>query len=179
MASGLLGGIAFNTFLPLYGKDLGLDRVAPVLLVGSGTMVVIRALGGQLPDRLGFVRGGTTAVGLMGTGVLVAALWGTVPGLYVGAVVLFSGSALLYPTLAAAADVGVPDEERSAVMASFTMFIDLSAALGGPLFGLVAAGTSYRGAFVVASCMAAAGLVLLHTRLAQPYRMRLAASATR
>ncbi len=176
MASGLLGGIAFNTFLPLYGKDLGLDGVAPVLLVGSGTMVLIRAVGGRLPDRLGFVRGGTTAVGLMGAGVMIAALWGSVPGLYAGAVVMFSGSALLYPTLAAAADVGVPDRERSAVMASFTMFIDLSTALGGPLFGLIAAGTSYRGSFFVASCLAAAGLVLLHTRLAGPYRARLAAA---
>ena len=110
--------------------------------------------------------------------MLVAALWGTVPGLYVGAVVLFSGSALLYPTLAAAADAGVPDDERSAVVASFTMFIDLSAALGGLLFGLVAAGTSYRGAFVVASCLAGAGLVLLHTRLAEPYRARLAAATS-
>lgn len=177
MASGLLGGIAFNTFLPLYGKELGLDGVAPILLVGSGTMVVIRALGGRLPDMLGFVRGGSAAVGLMGTGVLIAAVSGSVAGLYLGAVVMFTGSALLYPTLAAAADVGVPDGERSAVVASFTMFIDLSAALGGPLLGLVAAGTSYRGAFLVASGMAAAGLVLLHTRLAAPYRRRLAAAA--
>lgn len=177
MASGLLGGIAFNTFLPLYGKDLGLRGVAPVLLVGSGTMVVIRAIGGTLPDRLGFVKGGTAAVGLMGAGLLVAASWGAVPGLYLGAVVMFSGSALLYPTLAAAADVGVPDAERSAVVASFTMFIDLSAALGGPLFGLIAAGTSYRGAFVVASAMAACGVLLLHLRLAAPYRSRLAATA--
>lgn len=176
MASGLLGGIAFNTFVPLYGKDLGLSGVAPVLLVGSGTMVVVRAVGGQLPDRLGFVRGGTTAVGLMGTGVLIAALWGTVPGLYAGALVLFCGSALLYPTLAAAADVGVADRERSAVVASFTMFIDLSAAIGGPVFGLIAAGTSYRTSFVVASFIALAGIVLLHTRLAAPYRLRLAAA---
>ena len=176
MASGLLGMIAFNTFLPLYGEDLGLGGVAPVLLVGSGTMVVIRVFGARLPDRLGFVRGGTTAVGLMGIGLLITAGWGTVPGLFVGAVVMFSGSALLYPTLAAAADLGVPDDERSAVIASFTMFIDLSAALGGPLFGVVAAGTSYRGSFVVAAGMAAAGLVLLHTRLAAPYRLRMVAA---
>lgn len=174
MASGLLGGIAFNTFLPLYGKELGLERVAPVLLVGSGTMVVIRAVGGQLPDRLGFVRGGTTSVGLMGLGLLISALWGAVPGLFLGAMVMFSGSALLYPTLAAAADVGVPDNERSAVVASFTMFIDLSAAFGGLFFGVIADSTNYRTVFVVASCIAAAGVVLLHTRLAGPYRARLA-----
>lgn len=176
MASGLLGGIAFNTFLPLYGAELGMGGVAPVLLVGSATMVFIRILGGRLPDRLGFVRGGTTAVTLMGTGLLITAAWGTVPGLFVGAVVMFSGSALLYPTLAAAADLGVPDNERSAVISSFTMFIDLSAALGGPLFGLVAAGTGYRGSFVAAAAMAAAGVALLHVRLAAPYRLRMASA---
>ena len=172
LASGLLGSIAFGTFVPLYGDQIGLDGVAPVLLTGSATMVVVRAFGARLPDRLGFVKGGTISVGLMGAGLAVVAAWGTIPGLFAGALIAYTGSALLYPTLAAAADRGVPDDERTSVIASFTMFIDLSSALGGPLFGVVASLTSYRGAFVSGSLMALAGIVLLHTRLAAQYEAR-------
>ena len=158
---GVMGYVGYSAFVPLFGEEIGIDNVAPLFLVSSITIVLIRFFGARLPDQLGPVRGGSIALVLMSIGLLVIGIWETVPGLYFGAVVMAIGSALLFPSLVSAAVDGVPVTERASAMATFTLFIDLSSALGVVVFGAISAGTSYSAAFIIGGVLTALALVIL------------------
>lgn len=158
---GVIGFVGFNTFVPLFGEGIGLDDVAPVFLLYSVVVVTVRLFGARLPDRLGPARAGSAALVATGGGLLVAATVQSPAGLYVGTAVLAVGSSLLYPALNAAAVNAVGDDERSSVVATFTVFFEVGTALGGLVLGVVAALTSYAGAFVGGAVSSACALALL------------------
>ena len=148
MGLGILGFSGFQTFLVLFADQIGMKRAAPVLVVSSVTIVAVRLFGSRVPDRLGPVRGGQLALGLMAGGLFLVAGWQEPAGLYLGTLVGAIGSALLFPSLIPAAVAGVEEHQRGSAMATFTMFIDVGAGVGAPLFGVVASLSSYGGAFV-------------------------------
>lgn len=160
---GIVGFIGFNAFVPLYGDEIGIDNTAPYFLASSLTIVLIRALGAKLPDRLGPVRGGTVALSLMVVGLAVIGGFRSSGGLATGTVVLAAGTALLLPSLVGAAVAGVPATQRSAAMATYTLFLDLSGAVGAAVFGGVASISSYGTAYLVGAGSAAGALVLLRS----------------
>lgn len=164
---GGLGFIGFNAFIPLLGDEIGVENVAPFFLASSLTIVLIRGFGARLPDRLGPVRGGTIALCLAATGLTVIGSVRTATGLGIGAVVLASGTALLLPSLVTAAVRDVPINERSRAMATYTLFLEISAALGAFMFGGVAAASSYGSAYLVAAAISLSALVLLRLTLAR------------
>ena len=165
LALGIMGFIGFNTFVPLYGEEIGLADVATVFLLYSAVVILIRGFGAQLPDRLGPAVTGTVALVASAVGLGLVAVTASAGGLYVGTAVLAVGSSLLYPALMAAAVNAVSDDERSTVVATFTMFFEIASAMGGVILGVVAATSSYDGAFLAGALFALAGLVLLHVRL--------------
>lgn len=165
---GTLGFIGYNAFVPLFADEIGVDNVAPYFLATSLTIVVIRAVGARLPDRLGPRRGGTLALVVITVGLAVIGTWRSAVGLGIGSVVLASGTALLLPSLVTAAVDGVPAAQRSRALATYTLFLELSAAIGGVLFGGVATVSSYGAAFVVAAGIAFGALVLVRLRLRPP-----------
>lgn len=160
---GIMGYVGYSAFVPLFGEEIGLSNVAPLFLVSSITIVLIRFFGARLPDQLGPIRGSTFALVLMSAGLFTIGLWQSVPGLYFGAVVMAIGSALLFPSLVSAAVDGVPVTERASAMATFTLFIDLSSALGVVVFGAISAGTSYGAAFIIGGVLTALALVILRS----------------
>lgn len=162
---GVIGFVGFNTFVPLHGEEIGLDDVAGVFLVYSVVVLLVRLTGSRLPDLHGPVVVGTVALTASMIGLLGIAGWRTPIGLYAFTVVLAVGSSLLYPALMAAAVNAAPERERSAAVATFTMFFEIATALGGAVLGVVASLTSYSGAFVAAASFAAVGLLVLHLRL--------------
>ncbi|MFP3905550.1 MAG: MFS transporter [Acidimicrobiales bacterium] len=159
---GMVGFIGFNTFVPLYGQEIGMSDVAGVFLTYAIVVLVVRIAGSRLPDVYGPVVIGTVGLAAGAVGLLGIAVWQAPVGLYLFTVVLAAGSALIYPALMAAAVNSAPDNERSAVVATFTMFFEVATAGGGAVLGLVASQTSYAGAFVAASCFSVAGLAMLH-----------------
>ena len=162
---GMVGFIGFNTFVPLYGEEIGMSDVAGVFLLYALVVLVVRIAGSRLPDMYGPVVIGTIGIGAGAVGLIGIATWQAPVGLYLFTVVLAAGSALIYPALMAAAVNSAPDSERSAVVASFTMFFEVAAAGGGAVLGAVASQTSYAGAFVAASMFSVAALVILHLYL--------------
>lgn len=162
---GVVGFIGFNTFVPLHGEEIGLDDVAAVFLLFSFVVLTVRLLGSRLPDAHGPVVIGTIALVASTIGLLGIATWLDPLGLYLSTVPLAIGSALLYPALMAAAVNSAPDNERSSAVATFTMFFEVATALGGAVLGIVAALTSYSGAFAVAALFSLSGLAYLHLRL--------------
>ncbi|MGY6501560.1 MAG: MFS transporter [Acidimicrobiales bacterium] len=162
---GVVGFIGFNTFVPLYGEEIGLDDVAAVFLLYAAVVLAVRLLGSRLPDTYGPIVIGTVALSAGAIGLLGIASWQTPMGLYVFTVVLAVGSSLLYPALMAAAVNSAPESERSSVVATFTMFFEVASALGGAVLGVAASLSSYPGAFVTAACFSLAALVMLHVFL--------------
>jgi MFS family permease len=158
---GLLPYVAFSAFVPNYAEDVGLDSVGPVLLLYAGLVLVVRMLGARLPDRLGWRRTSTTALVLLTSGAAVLAAWADSLAIWASAVVFAGGMSLLFPALFSAMVNATPEEERTQAVGTFSLFFDLSSGIGAPLLGLVVSLTSERGAFAVASGVAASGLLFL------------------
>lgn len=162
---GIIGFVGYNAFVPLYADEIGVETIAPLFMVASFTIVTIRFFGAKLPDQLGPLRGGTVALIGMATGLAIIGFLDSTAGLYAGTVVLSSGTALLLPSLVPAAVEGVPTNERSTALATYTLFMEFSLALGSVFFGAVAGVSSYGNAFILASGLSLAALALLWTTL--------------
>jgi MFS family permease len=169
-AFGIVAFVAFSTFVPLYGREIGLDQVGAVFMVASISIALARIVFGRAPDLLGPIRAGTIALGLTVVGAVVVATWEAVPGVFVAAAILAGGMALQTPAMIPVAVHGVAEGQRSSAMATFTMFMDLSVALTGPLIGLIVSGVGYRAAFLTTAATSMVALVMLHANLAPRWR---------
>lgn len=176
---GLLPFVGYSTYLSLYGPEVGMDDVAPLLLLYGVLVLVIRVVGARLPDRLGWQRASTAAVLVLGAAGLLLGAWGAAGGLWVSTFGLAIGMSLLFPALLSAAVAGVPPNERSQAVGTFSLSFDLANGLGPVVLGVVVAlvagdakpvpGGAYRLAFAVAGFAALVGLVLI-ARLAADNR---------
>lgn len=154
---GLIPFAGFSAFLALYGEEIGMADVGPVFGLYAGTVLVIRVVGARLPDRLGWRTASSAALVSVGTAGVVLAAWASVAAIWIAAVAMAVGMSLLFPALFSAAVAGVPEDERSQAVGTFSLFFDLSQGLGAPALGLVVALSSYRGAFAAAALVAACG----------------------
>jgi MFS family permease len=162
---GICGIVGFSAFVPLYGEDLDLDDVSIVFLVFGVVTLAIRLFGARLPDRLGPLTAvSCAAVGIAG-GLAIIAVWSTVPGLFVGTVVMAIGVAFLYPGAMTLALMGVPENQRASVVGAVSMCFDLAGAIGALALGAVASLTSLRGVFVGGAVLAVVGLIVLRSGL--------------
>ena len=162
------GFAAFGNFVSLYALRLGMSGSKYVFFTYSFTVLLIRLFGARLPDVLGSRRAATIATSTAGTGLLVIALWGTPAGLYVGAFVFGVGQAFAFPALMSLALSRAPDSERGAVVGTQTAFVDVAFGVGSLSLGAIANAIGYRGTFAVSAAVAAAGLVLLRTKVSVP-----------
>lgn len=169
------GVFAFNgfiTFASLYGREVGVDDVALLFTVASGTIVLVRATAGHVPDVIGPIRAGTGALVLTTLATVLLAMWQTPTGLFVGAIAVAAGLSLQTPSFLPLAITGVPDDERGSAMATFTAFYDLANAVIGPTIGLIVAGAGYRVAFSTTAVMSVVALVILRRNLAPVWQSR-------
>jgi MFS family permease len=155
---GLVPFAGFSAFIALYGERVGLHDVGPVFFAYAGTVLLIRILGARLPDRLGWRRASSIALVSVGAGGLVLAVWASAASVWIAAVAMAVGMSLLFPALFSAAVAGVPEDQRSQAVGTFSLFFDLANGLGAPLLGLVVVLSSYRGAFAVSAVVAACGV---------------------
>ena len=160
----------FLTFLPLYGREVGLEEVGLVFTVASLTIVVMRVLFGRVPDLVGPIRAANAALIVTVVATVVVAMWDQPAGLYVGAALLAIGLSLQSPSFMALAIDGVDERERGSAMATYTGFFDLAGALVGPTIGLMVSGVSYQAAFLVTGVMSLAAIAVLQLMVAPRHR---------
>ena len=163
---GVFAFSGFLTFLPLYGREVGLEEVGLVFTVASLTIVVMRVLFGRVPDLVGPIRAANVALIVTVVATFVVALWAAPAGLYVGAALLAIGLSLQSPSFMALAIDGVDERERGSAMATYTGFFDLAGALVGPTIGLMVSGVSYQAAFLVTGAMSLAAIAVLQLMVA-------------
>lgn len=162
---GVVGFAGFNTFVPLHGEEIGMSDVAAVFLLYSGVVLLVRLVGRKLPDTYGPVAIGSIALAATASGLLGVAVWQAPIGLYLFTILLAIGSSLLYPSLLVATVNAADERERTAAVATFTLFFEFATVAGGAVLGVVASQSSYAGAFLAAACFALVGLVMLHAFL--------------
>lgn len=155
------GLAAFGPFVPLYALELGMSGARYVLLANSLTILLLRSVGARIPDNLGPLRTGRFALICNPMGLAFMGLWASVPGLFVGAVILGIGQAFAFPALMTIAVNSAPASERGSVMGTFTAFFDLSFGGGAIALGAVAHAVGYNGAFLTAMGVASIGLAML------------------
>jgi MFS family permease len=166
---GIVSFVGFTAFVPLYAREIGLGDVGFVFALASISIAVARIAFGKLPDLLGPIRAGTMALVATVAGSAVLAFWASPVGVYVAAAVLATGMSLQTPSFIPIAVDGVPERERSSAMATFTMFLDLSIAVTGPVTGLIVSGAGYRTAFLTGGVAALVGIVVLRTVAARSW----------
>lgn len=166
MALGIASWTAFNSFVPTYAKELGLDGSARFFVVYSIVCLVIRLVGARIPEAVGLRRSVAAAIAFILVGVLSVAALASATGIWVGTVFFALGASFLYPSLLAMSVQNVDDDERVAVVASFTMFFELGGVIGGLALGGVGQLLGKRAIFWSASVFAVSGLLLVvwHSR---------------
>ncbi len=157
-AFAIVGFVSFSTFVPLYAETIGLRRVGLVFTISSLAIAAARIIFSRAPDVLGPVKAATIAVVITIAGSTLVTVWAAPLGVYLGAAVLAGGMSLQTPSMIPIAVHGVSAQERASAMATFTMFMDVSVALTGPLMGLIVSGFGYRTAFATGI---ATGLIAL------------------
>jgi MFS family permease len=165
LAAGIAAVTAFMAFVPTYVDRLGMSGASGVFVLYSVICLGIRVVFAKLPERIGLVQSVAAALAALAAGLTLVATFPSAAGLYAGTVVMSLGIALLYPALMATAVNMVPENERSQVLATFTMFFEVGTILGGLVLGPVVAASSERGAFVGGVFFALGGLVVLRTWL--------------
>jgi MFS family permease len=158
MLLGMVPFAGFSAFIALYGDKVGLHEVGGVFFAYAGTVLLIRVVGARLPDQLGWKRASSIALTSVGGGALVLAVWGSSAAIWISAFCMAVGMSLLFPALFSAAVAGVPEDQRSHAVGTFSLFFDLANGLGAPVLGLVVALSSYRGAFFASAVVAACGV---------------------
>jgi MFS family permease len=157
MGLGVFGFSGFATYVSVFGPSIGVETVGPIFLMLAAMTVLVRVVGFRLPDQLGPAVGGSIALALVGTGMIAIGVLREPWVLYTLTLWLGCGGGLMFPCLAVAAVQPVPEHERSAALATFTMFIDIAVGISGFALGWVAGLTSYAGAFITGGSIALVG----------------------
>ena len=158
-----LGSIGFGTlatFITLYYATQGWPNAAVTLSLFGASFILARLLFGHLINRLGGYRVAIACLSVETLGLLL--VWGapSVEVAQAGAALTGFGFSLVFPALGVEAVNRVSAANRGAAVGAYSLFIDLSLGLTGPLVGAIAAGLGFAAIFVFAAAASAAGLVL-------------------
>ena len=154
-----IGHSSVFAFLPLYALGRGQTAaLAWFFAIYPAWLIPWRALLRGVSDRLGHFRVGVFAMSVVAVAYLIIALPPTPLSLALAALVLASGNALLYPTLAALVVERAPESERGLALGTLSGAWDLGVVVGSALIGVVADRYSYAAGFAVGGGFAAIGV---------------------
>ncbi|WP_434680580.1 MFS transporter [Pseudomonas sp. R1-18] len=158
-----LGGIGFGTiatFITLYYASNHWPDAALCLSLFGASFIAARLLFGNLINRLGGFRVAIVCLSVETLGLLL--LWmAPTPGLALaGAALTGFGFSLVFPALGVEAVNLVPASSRGAAVGAYSLFIDLSLGITGPLAGAIAAGFGFVSIFLFAALASLSGLAL-------------------
>jgi MFS family permease len=156
-----IGHSSIYGFLPLYAVSRGQGAAIawfftlyPIWLIACRT--VLRGLS----DRIGRARVILPAMACLAAGFFALALEPRPASLALAALMLGTGSSLLYPTLAALIVDRAPEGERGLALGTLSASWDLGVVVGSTLVGVVADRVSYSAGFVVGGTTAVLGLLV-------------------
>jgi MFS family permease len=158
-----LGSIGFGTiatFITLYYATQQWSNAALCLSLFGASFIGARLLFGNLINRLGGFRVAIVCLSVETLGLLLLWLAPTAELALAGAALSGFGFSLVFPALGVEAVNLVPASSRGAAVGAYSLFIDLSLGITGPLAGAIAAGFGFASIFLFAAIAAFCGLLL-------------------
>lgn len=158
---------AMKAFLPIYALSMGVNVAVVGTFFALQELVVaaVKPFGGRLGDRVGYLQ--ATALGMMVVGVALPLLTrasGTLE-LFLAAIVLGAGQALIFPSTTALIAVQVDDRHVGAGMGLLGTLQNGGKVLGPILGGLMAAALGYESMFVLMGMLLAAAAMALALKI--------------
>ncbi|WP_219064525.1 MFS transporter [Pseudomonas sp. UMAB-08] len=158
-----LGSIGFGTiatFITLYYASHSWPNAVLCLSLFGACFIGARLLFGNLINRLGGFRVAIACLSVESIGLLLLWLAPTPTLALAGAALTGFGFSLVFPALGVEAVNLVPASSRGAAVGAYSLFIDLSLGITGPVAGAIAAGFGFASIFLFAALAAMAGLLL-------------------
>ena len=158
-----LGSIGFGTiatFITLYYATNHWENAALCLSLFGASFISARLLFGNLINRIGGFRVAIACLSVETLGLLLLWLAPNPELALAGAALSGFGFSLVFPALGVEAVNLVPASSRGAAVGAYSLFIDLSLGITGPLVGAVAAGFGFASIFLFAALAALSGLLL-------------------
>ena len=168
-----LGGIGFGTiatFITLYYASNHWDNAALCLSLFGASFICARLLFGNLINRLGGFRVAIACLSVEALGLLLLWLAPNQELALAGAALTGFGFSLVFPALGVEAVNLVPASSRGAAVGAYSLFIDMSLGITGPVAGAIASGYGFSSIFLFAAVAALSGLgltVYLYKQAAQ------------
>lgn len=162
--SGLaLGSIGFGTiatFITLFYASRDWPNAALTLSLFGASFICARLLFGNLINRIGGFRVAIACLSIETLGLLMLWLASSAEMALAGAALSGFGFSLVFPALGVEAVNQVSPANRGAAVGAYSLFIDLSLGITGPLVGAVVAGFGFASMFLFAAAAAGCGLLL-------------------
>ena len=158
-----LGSIGFGTiatFITLYYATQHWENAVLCLSLFGASFIGARLLFGNLINRIGGFRVAIACLSVETVGLLLLWLAPNPQLALAGAALSGFGFSLVFPALGVEAVNLVPASSRGAAVGAYSLFIDLSLGITGPLVGAVAAGFGFASIFLFAALAAFSGLML-------------------
>ena len=170
-----LGSIGFGTiatFITLYYATNHWENAVLCLSLFGASFIGARLLFGNLINRIGGFRVAIACLSVETLGLLLLWLAPNSELALAGAALSGFGFSLVFPALGVEAVNLVPASSRGAAVGAYSLFIDLSLGITGPLVGAVAAGFGFASIFLFAAMAAFSGLLLSVYLYRQAKRLR-------
>jgi predicted MFS family arabinose efflux permease len=147
----------FIAFASVHAVRVGMQNAGLALFVYGATVVVCRIVFARVPDRLPSLPLGAAALGAIGLGLTIVAVWPSTAGLLVGAGVAAVGVSFSTPAFFAAIFATASPAQRGVASGTASAAIDLGLGIGPILLGLVAQPFGIPWAFAVGAAVAGLG----------------------
>lgn len=158
-----LGSIGFGTiatFITLYYATNHWENAVLCLSLFGASFIGARLIFGNFINRIGGFRVAIACLSVETLGLLLLWLAPNPELALAGAALSGFGFSLVFPALGVEAVNLVPASSRGAAVGAYSLFIDLSLGITGPLVGAVAAGFGFASIFLFAALAAFSGLLL-------------------
>ncbi len=151
--------IAVFVFLKTWVQSTGIGSMGLFFALYAGTAIVLRLVGGGLPDRSGYRRAAMLALLFYAAGLATLSLTGSTTTFCAAALLCGVGHGFGYPSLLALTTSRAGPADQGSAVAIFNVLDDGAALAAGPALGYVVAAYGYpamfaTGAALLVACIA-------------------------
>ncbi|WP_394832638.1 MFS transporter [Pendulispora rubella] len=150
----------YFTFLKTFVQTTGIGSVAIFFSMYTTMSIIVRVLGGGLPERMGPKRVLFMGMAWMAVGLFLLGQASSGYGIAAAGIACGLGQGYGLPVLLGLVVARADPRARGSALAIFTSFYDIGTIVAGPLFGLVVRTTNYAVMFRMAAVLMLIGIGL-------------------